>query len=42
MADNKTKNKRLGKGKRLYVRRMKQEAGKAGMVYKPGILSYNS
>ena len=31
----KTKTKRLPKGQRAYVRKMKQEATKAGTVYKP-------
>jgi hypothetical protein len=31
------KIKRLAKGKRLHVRRLKQEARLAGTVYKPGI-----
>jgi hypothetical protein len=38
MADKiiKTKNKRSPKGLRAYVRKMKQEARKAGTVYRPG------
>jgi hypothetical protein len=32
---NELKKKRLSKGWRLHVRRMKQEAGKAGTVYTP-------
>lgn len=37
MANNtkKAKQKRLAKGKRTHVRRMKQEARSAGIVYKP-------
>lgn len=31
----KMKNKRLPKGKRTHVRRLKQEARQAGTVYKP-------
>jgi hypothetical protein len=31
------KIKRLSKSKRLHVRKMKQEARIAGLVYKPGI-----
>ena len=34
---SKTKTKRLPKGKRAHVRRLKQEAKAAGTVYKPGI-----
>jgi len=34
---NKPKIKRLPKGKRTHVRRLKQEAKAAGTVYKPGI-----
>jgi len=34
---SKTKTKRLSKGIRTHVRRMKQEASKAGTVYKPVI-----
>jgi hypothetical protein len=34
---SKTKPKRLPKGQRTHVRRLKQEARKAGTVYKPGI-----
>jgi hypothetical protein len=30
-----TKRKRLPKGQRTHVRRLKQEAREAGMVYKP-------
>jgi hypothetical protein len=33
---NKTRVKRLPKGKRIHVRRMKQEAQQTGTVYKPG------
>ena len=33
---NKTRIKRLSKGQRTHVRWMKQEANKAGTVYKPG------
>ncbi len=33
---NKTKSKRLPKGQRTHVRRLKQEAREAGSVYKPG------
>ena len=40
--DSKTKTKRPSKGMRTHVRRMKSEARKAGMVYKPEILSYIS
>ena len=32
---NKTRTKRLSKGQRTHVRLMKQEANKAGTVYKP-------
>jgi hypothetical protein len=32
---SKTKNKRLPKGKRTSVRRLKEEARRAGTVYKP-------
>jgi hypothetical protein len=32
-----TKTKRLSKGKRAHVRKLKQEARIAGTVYKPGI-----
>jgi hypothetical protein len=32
-----TKTKRLPKGKRTHVRRMKQEAREAGTVYRPEI-----
>ena len=32
----KTKIKRLSKGQRLHVRRMKQEARLEGRVYRPG------
>lgn len=35
----KTKTKRLPKGKRAHVRRLKQEAKKAGTEYKPGLVS---
>lgn len=34
---SKTKTKRLPKGQRAHVRKLKQEARKAGTVYKPGI-----
>jgi hypothetical protein len=34
---NTTKAKRLSKGQRTHVRRLKQEARSAGIVYKPGI-----
>ena len=34
---SKTKIKRLSKGQRTHVRRMKQEARAAGTVYKPGL-----
>lgn len=37
---NKKKTRRLAKGMRTHVRKMKQEARKAGMVYRPEILSY--
>lgn len=33
----KVKVKRLPKSRRAHIRRMKQEARKAGTVYKPGI-----
>lgn len=33
-----TKSKRLSKSQRTHVRRLKQEARKAGIVYKPGIM----
>jgi hypothetical protein len=33
--NGKTKTKRLPKGKRTHVRRLKQEARNAGLVYKP-------
>ena len=36
------KTKRLSKGMRIHVRKMKQEARKAGMVYRPEITSYIS
>lgn len=32
-----TKTKRLPKGKRTHVRRLKEEARNAGIVYKPGL-----
>lgn len=35
---NKTIAKRLPKGQRAHIRRLKQEARKEGLVYKPGIL----
>jgi hypothetical protein len=35
--NNSKTNKRLPKGKRAHVRRLKQEARKTGIVYKPGI-----
>jgi hypothetical protein len=38
--DSKKKNKRLSKGMRTHIRKMKQEARKAGMVYRPEILTY--
>jgi hypothetical protein len=40
MADKKNKNqtRRLPKGKRVHVRRLKQEARKTDTVYKPGIV----
>jgi hypothetical protein len=34
---SKTKTKRLPKGKRAHIRRLKEEARKAGIVYKPGL-----
>ncbi len=34
---SKPKTKRLSKGQRAHVRKLKQEARKAGTVYKPGI-----
>lgn len=34
---DKIKTKRLSKGQRTHVRRMKQEARKEGVVYRPGI-----
>jgi hypothetical protein len=34
---SKTKTKRLAKGQRTHVRRLKQEARAAGTVYKPGM-----
>ena len=34
---SKPKVKRLPKSKRTHVRRMKQEAGKEGTVYKPAL-----
>lgn len=34
---SKTKTKRIPKGKRAHVRRMKEEARKAGIVYRPAI-----
>ncbi len=34
---NKTKIKRLSKGQRTHIRRMKQEAREAGTVYKPAV-----
>lgn len=34
---NKPKIKRLPKGQRTHVRRMKEEARKAGVVYRPGL-----
>jgi len=37
MAKKISKIKRLSKGQRTHVRRMKQEARAAGVVYKPGI-----
>ncbi len=37
-AQEKTKTKRLPKGQRAHIRRLKQEARKEGLVYKPGIL----
>lgn len=37
----KKKARRLAKGMRTHVRKMKQEARKAGMLYRPEILSYN-
>jgi hypothetical protein len=33
----KTKIKRLSKGQRTHIRRMKQEARAAGTVYRPGM-----
>jgi hypothetical protein len=33
---SKTKTKRLPKGQRTHVRRLKEDARKAGVVYKPG------
>ncbi len=33
----KTKRKRLSKSKRTHIRRMKAEARKEGVVYRPGI-----
>jgi hypothetical protein len=33
----KTNTKRLSKGQRSHVRKMKQEARAAGTVYKPGV-----
>jgi len=40
MADitSKTKSKRLPKGQRTHVRKMKQEARSAGLVYKPVVV----
>jgi hypothetical protein len=35
--NSKPKTKRLPKGQRTHVRRLKQEARKAGTVFKPGI-----
>jgi hypothetical protein len=35
---SKPKTKRLSKGRRTHVRRLKQDARQAGIVYKPGIL----
>jgi len=35
---SKTKMKRLPKGLRLHIRRLKQEAGKEGTVYRPPII----
>ena len=35
--NNKTKTKRVPKGQRTHVRRLKQEARLAGTVYKPVI-----
>ncbi len=37
MKTEKVKKKRLPKSQRAHVRKMKQEARKAGTVYKPGI-----
>jgi hypothetical protein len=34
---SKTPTKRLPKGKRTHVRRLKEEARAAGVVYKPGV-----
>lgn len=34
---NKKNAKRLPKGKRTHIRRMKQEAAAAGVVYKPQV-----
>lgn len=34
---SKVKTKRLSKGRRAYIRRMKQEARLTDTVYKPGI-----
>ena len=33
-----TKSKRLSKSQRTHVRKLKQEARKTGVVYKPGIM----
>jgi hypothetical protein len=33
----KINEKRLSKGKRAHIRKLKQEARAAGLVYKPGI-----
>jgi hypothetical protein len=36
---NRIKTKRLSKGQRTHIRRLKQEAHNAGTVYKPEVLS---
>jgi hypothetical protein len=38
VSKTKTKTKKLSKGQRTHVRRMKQEAKLTGTVYKPGNL----